>query len=269
MVKRTEAASAQASADLRSHPAVRDYTLVSLAGLLVMAAVLYLDGMSWWVLIPVLVGSGALLMAWAAGPPLVLACLAGLLLERARMWGYLFWSGPSDVPSDLALAGGVLAYVAGHYRLQGLIRQARPIDRRNARRRRNVPESESWFRPAPERRPPSLVGSNEVLVLLIGVPVFALLGYVVWARLALETPSPGLGLNPPEWRAVVLVWLVFLGLAATSAVLGYLRWTQASRDECLMYLQDQLWSATRGEQRRINRWLVWARLRAQRRKEGG
>jgi hypothetical protein len=28
-----------------------------------------------------------------------------------------------------------------------------------------------------------------------------------------------------------------------------------------VYLQDQLWSATRGEQRRIQRWLAWARLK--------
>jgi hypothetical protein len=29
----------------------------------------------------------------------------------------------------------------------------------------------------------------------------------------------------------------------------------------MLFLQDELWKETRGEQRRINRWRAWARLR--------
>jgi hypothetical protein len=56
-------------------------------------------------------------------------------------------------------------------------------------------------------------------------------------------------------------------LAATAALLGYLRWARATPEESLLYLQDQAWAATRSEQRRLNRWLIWARLR-RRQKEG-
>jgi hypothetical protein len=202
-------------------------------------------------------------------PPLVLLCLTVLLLVRAEVWPYWYWyRHRSDVTSDLALACGVLAYVAGHFRLQGLVRQSRPADERNARRRRRMPGADRWLLPTSARRPAGLVRGNELALLLVGIPAFSVLGYVVWTRLELEFPFPVLGLPPPFWRALVLVWVLFLGLAVTGAVLGYLGWVQAGRDDCLLYLQDQLWSATRGEQRRINRWLVWLRLRAQRRKEG-
>ena len=42
-------------------------------------------------------------------------------------------------------------------------------------------------------------------------------------------------------------------------------WMSAGRDEARIYLQDQLWSATRGEQRRIQRWVMRERLK----REGG
>jgi hypothetical protein len=42
---------------------------------------------------------------------------------------------------------------------------------------------------------------------------------------------------------------------------------RAPTEENLLYLQDQLWQQTRHEQATLNRWLVWARLRWQRRKE--
>jgi hypothetical protein len=32
-------------------------------------------------------------------------------------------------------------------------------------------------------------------------------------------------------------------------------------EEATLFLQDVLWKETRGEQRRLNRWSAWARLR--------
>ena len=55
--------------------------------------------------------------------------------------------------------------------------------------------------------------------------------------------------------------------AGGAAVLAWLGRMLASRQQSLMFLQDQLWAQTRGEQRRINRWAVWARLRRQRKEE--
>ena len=71
------------------------------------------------------------------------------------------------------------------------------------------------------------------------------------------------------WQGVLVLWLAVLGLLLASAVLGYLRRLRAPLAENLLYLQDQLWRETRGEQSLLNRWLTWARLRAQKRKEGG
>jgi len=41
----------------------------------------------------------------------------------------------------------------------------------------------------------------------------------------------------------------------------YWRRVQMDRVSALLMLQDILWNETRGEQRRINRWLAWRKLR--------
>jgi hypothetical protein len=83
-----------------------------------------------------------------------------------------------------------------------------------------------------------------------------------------EPPPAWLDLDPTLWRLLLLVWGMGLGLAGLHAFLSYVGRIQASREESLLYLQDQLWSQTRGEERRINRWAVWGRLRRQRKEEG-
>ena len=69
------------------------------------------------------------------------------------------------------------------------------------------------------------------------------------------------------WRALLVVWLMGIALAGAYSFLAYLGRAQASAEESLLYLQDQLWTEMRGEQRRINRWVVWRRLRTQRKEE--
>src|SRR5262249_35161929 len=69
------------------------------------------------------------------------------------------------------------------------------------------------------------------------------------------------------WQAILVLGPGELRRRRASAVLGYLRSLQAPPADNFLYLQDQLWRQTRGEQSLLNRWLTWARLRLQRRKE--
>jgi hypothetical protein len=250
----------------RTHSAVRDYTLVCLAALLLLAVVLVQEGLGWRTLIPVVVGALALVGCWASGPPVLLLTTAALLVW-ARTWWYAGWYRPADSPvTDLVLALALLGYTAGHYRLQGLVTAITPPDRR---RKALVGQGRNWFLtpPGKVKRSPGVVRPSELGALLVAVPLFGVLASLVWLRVSIELSFPQLGLSRAAWQVVMLVWLVGLGLAATAAVLAYLGWTQASREEALQYLQDQLWAGTRREQRRIARWLTWARLRVQRRRE--
>jgi hypothetical protein len=96
---------------------------------------------------------------------------------------------------------------------------------------------------------------------------------LVWVGLAVIAWSllPGdwhlLGVPPHVWRTVLLVWIVGLSFLVKASLLGHLGRVRMTRAEALILLQDAVWRDTRREQRRINRWLVWARLRGERRKE--
>jgi hypothetical protein len=65
---------------------------------------------------------------------------------------------------------------------------------------------------------------------------------------------------------MLLVWLLGLVFLVASALLSYLAQGRARPEEAALVLQDEAWRETSREQRRIQRWRVWARRR-QRRKE--
>ena len=56
-------------------------------------------------------------------------------------------------------------------------------------------------------------------------------------------------------------YVLGVGVLFVSGVLGYLAWGPKRRAEAEVFLQDTAWRETRREQRRINSWLVWARVR--------
>ena len=60
-----------------------------------------------------------------------------------------------------------------------------------------------------------------------------------------------------------------LGLFVAVGVTRYWIWRRMTLAEATLFLQDVQWQETRGEQRRLNRWLAWARLRQGRREESG
>jgi hypothetical protein len=117
--------------------------------------------------------------------------------------------------------------------------------------------------PADQARSPELVGTNEIMQLVLTVLGCTGLAAVVW--MILGTARPPLDFDRWEWPVVFVGWAGCLIAGVVWVVTGHLRWRRASPEESYLYLQDQLWRQTRREQSRLNRWLVWYRLRRQRR----
>src|SRR5206468_2410713 len=96
-------------------------------------------------------------------------------------------------------------------------------------------------------------------------PAWAALAQLCWRAFPREWRNPGI--QPPVWHAVMAAWLMGLSLFLISNLLGYWYRQQMTREEGLSLLQDTVWKETRREQRRVNRWLAWARLRTSSAKE--
>jgi hypothetical protein len=251
--------------DLRSHPAVLNYTLFCLAALFLLVVCLSERRLEWWCLVPSLIGGLTLLTHWNHGPPMVLLSLAGLLGMAGPRYRGVYWPGSTrfQMPSlmDVLLCFAVLAYVLGHYRLLSLMRHIFPLDPRRQRR--------GSIADPLQRRSPDLVGGREMTLLGFALPLWVGLAVLVWTQV-MESAIWGelpLGIPWTMWRSLQVVWASLAVLATAGIVAGYLRWTSATREESLLYLQDQIWRQTRREQGSLNRWLSWARLRALRKKE--
>jgi hypothetical protein len=257
----------ETSAELRSHPAVRNYTLFCLTALFLLVVCLANRGLDWWCLVPALIGCLTLLTHWSQGPPLVLLSLVGLLGMYRPRWSYGGWPRfQTPTLMDLVLCIAVLGYVLGHYRLLSLMRSIFPPDPR----RRGIDPS--------QRRSAELVKGWEMALLGLSLPVWTGLALMVWASgmADLATPParsrPFGTYGPPLWsdlpldiaHELRLIWAGLALLAAAGVAVSYLRWTTATPEEQFVYLQDQCWRQTRREQGLLNRWLTWARSRAQR-----
>jgi len=250
-------------------PAVRDYALVCLAALLMVALIMLQDPIGLIALLPVLVGIISLAIFWAAGPVLVLLTLTILCLLRRQFFVTMMPGFQQPTEGFDLILGLVLAiYCIGHYRLQSLVRNASPYDYRRDRRISTRRVKGRWTLPEPVRkRGGRKVQSLEVGLMLLAGVIATLVGYLLWTWVASELPPVGFPMGVPVWHLVVLIWLGALALMGAGAVLGYLERAQAGPEESLLYLQDQLWTQTRGEQRRIQRWMVWLRLKRQKQQE--
>jgi hypothetical protein len=276
--------------DLRQEPGVRLYTGFCLAALLVMLLAMLEGGLGTWSLLPVLIGCVAVFAHWGIGPPVVLLLLGWLVAARANGLDPLasifvlvagrsgrsimrlsLWRDTSPV-ADALLCAGTMAYVVGHYRLMSLVRHIfTPDPRREAalkKKRKGTAAPTTATDPevtlAP-RRPAGRVEPPEAIRLVLSVPLWLGLAYLLREWLA-DEPAP-LHMEPRLWHGLLVIAGTAVALAAGSAVLAYARQASATPEAALLYLQDQVWRDTRREQSRINRWLVWARLRWQRRKE--
>lgn len=250
--------------ELRAHPVVRNYTLFCLAALFLVVVCLVERGLDWVCLVPAGIGCLTLLTNWSLGPPIVLLSSAILLsMTSPPPRGFYFARPAFQMPTlmDLIFCLAVLAYLVANYRLLSLVRYIFTPDLRKLSRR-----------PQPNplrRRSPDLVQPWETALLGFSLPVWVALALMVWAWLmrgSLDSERPW-GIPQPVWRVLQLLWVSLAMLAVTGVLTGYRRWTTATPEESLLFLQDQCWRQTRREQSILNRWLTWARLRAQRKKE--
>jgi hypothetical protein len=120
------------------------------------------------------------------------------------------------------------------------------------------------------------VSAEEYTLLLIPLPLCAGLAEVCLALLptrpvVLDLPlhwwQATARLPAAWWGALILVWMLSLGWLVVSSLLNYWGQRRMTPEEATVLLQDTLWHETRREQRRLNRWLAWARLRRAGRKE--
>lgn len=209
-------------------------------------------------LFPVLVGILGIAVRWRLAPVFLLVTLAICLKFELTSEGQRTFR-----VSDLILCAATLTYVAGQFRLQGLLDHVVPIDprRREGPPRWHVGLLSIRYQPevVREKRAPSLVTREEVGMLILGSALWAGLAQIFWNFLPLEKGNPGFPL--PVWRAILLAWIIGASLYIVFGMLNYFGQREMTAEEATLFLQDVLWKETRGEQRRLNRWSAWARLR--------
>jgi len=212
-------------------------------------------------LFPVLVGILGITIRWRLAPAILLATLA-LCLKLE----YPVRSEGSFRLTDFVLCGATLAYLMAQYRLQSLMDHIFPID---SRRREGPPRWHVGFlslryQPeiAKERRPAKLVSREEIGMLILGSGLWAALAQAGWNWFPSSWGNPGF--PPHVWRAILLTWIGGACLYVVFSLLHYWSRRHMTVDEAMLFLQDEFWKETRGEQRRINRWRAWARIRQER-----
>jgi hypothetical protein len=277
-----------------------DYLILCYVGLFVILLALISRNFGTASIIPVLVGVIGLVFQWNSGPVLLLLSLVWVFLADSlgmtpmsfaaaivsAVFGPLlglhlnpqYRSFPRARPRDavpfldLILCLGVIAYCAGHYRLQSIMSLILPIDPR-----KKDPQSKEqlgfWLwrsRPQPvkEMRPKDLVGLKEMAGLILTIPVCAAVAELSWIVLMLSKGGRSLDMPGGLWRTILLTWIFGLGLLIAGFFINYFSLKKRLQSELLVANQDILWQETRIEQRRIARLLAWFRQKtASRRKK--
>lgn len=242
------------------HPAVRYYQLYTLAGLFALAVCLMDGGGSWWCLLPAGLGVAALVGRWSIGPPLVLLSTMVMLLtfHRSRWISVARMRRYSPEPMDLLLCVAVMAYVIGHYRLLALVRPLFPTRVRSQRGGSTLTVERC--------RDADSVSSVEKGLAILTLPLWTGLATLILVKGLLRVPR-SLAVSRVDWMALLAAWAIGAVLIVVGAAAKYIRLRLMTREEALLFLQDQLWRSTRREQSQLQRWRMWARLRAERRRK--
>ncbi len=175
--------------------------------------------------------------------------------------------------SDPFLCAGTLIYMAGCFRLLSIVLSVFPLDPRRREPAAAAPEKKvrAALRPIlKQRRSGSLIQPREVTLVLISAVACTGAALLVWLWLSSQgeqlSKLQWLGrLEASSWRAIILIWLVGIGLIVAAGVLSYFGQSSAPRAEAEILLQDVMWRETIREQRRLMSCFAWARLRRQKR----
>jgi hypothetical protein len=228
------------------------------------------EGYTEWGLVALAPGAAGLIFRWALAPPIVLFLVSAPLAMFSPYRMMRGFGAPAPRAEDLLLAASALLYLVSAYRHYSLARRAMPDDMRRREKPSDPRVKARWAVPGGRGARADRVEGSEVAWMLILVALVSLAAYVITFRIQAEAapaelrfPEGRFSRNALDrvWRGCLVAWILAGGLAVGHAVLSVFGWLSAGKDEARLYLQDQLWSATRGEQRRIQRWMVWARLR--------
>lgn len=252
----------------------QQYLLLCLLALVVVSVVLGGRSVDHFSIVPFAAGAICLLLRWISGPPIVLLTVSCLLaLETGRLerrnaasrfpFAMLVQQDPAS-PANFILCAAVVAFVVGFYRYVSLTSSVFPLESRKG------PPLRPGGKPVPipaVKRGLALATRAELLALVSTLPAWCALGYLLWHWLATPPPNLPISTERGEWGLILLLWSLGVGTAVITALSGYLDRAGAPYGPSLVFLQDVCWRETRREQSRLNRWIVWARLRAARRKE--
>lgn len=252
-------------------PVVRYYLFTGSIGLLVMWLAMFERGYEIFSLIPVLLG--AIGLAPSLLPPRwrelrLLRRLPATMLPLMVVFLIVpmeilfiperYQRGDFLRLSDVLLTLGLMSYLFSQYRLLGLSSNLLPVDER--------PRADRLGGDEPEPRPVTAAQPGEWKHLLWLVPVCVIAGQVMWQWLLNseqwnvgDTGVGRLDVARTWWRIYVLVWILTVSGLLLTAALTILRIYRMSRTEAAASAQETIWNETRGEQRRIHRWLAWLR----------
>jgi hypothetical protein len=224
------------------------YLTVGLSALGAIGLVLLQRGFGAWSLVPILIGLIAGLTRFGA---VALVLIVAVLINAVPHLATSVRHSLLNIP-DVVLCAAVLGYAIAHSRLQSLINNVFPAETAKH-------DLKARASPADPRRPARLVTPDEVSALVISLPFWAILAVGLWRLRSQSWHNPGV--RPDAWEAILIVWMVGAPFWALAVFFKYWALRRMSVDEAQLLLQDTLWHETRREQRRINRWLAWARLR--------
>jgi hypothetical protein len=251
---------------------VQTYRVLSGVALLVIVLIEASGGLS--VTLPLIVLFGLVGIVWRvpAAPGLVLFFYTVGQFFRSeyvratglRGQGAFVPDFPRVEMPDLVLAGAMITLFAAQYRLHGLLGNMLPFDARR-RRRAGLGAQHQPARGEEIKRPRRSVSLYEAPTLVLTMPLWVLLGQILWLVIATRRGEYAF----PPWvvRLITLVWLLGVPTLVVGSLMHLWYRSDMSPEEATLFLQDTQWRETAREQRRVSRFLAWARLRRKRREE--
>jgi len=235
---------------------VSDYSILALAGLLIISVILFRDGNGLLAFLPLILGLIGLIFKGTLSPSFILLLAALLLLFQGKLRGGPTRSaGQFDGLTNFIMAFSCLIYCASHFR--DLFLQSSSDKRISRWKKENfLPDlSRHWIMENATLKRNIPVSTRNILSLSISAFLLSMGAFILLNIFRIELPPDWFELPLPLWRLFLIFWtftLVFLFIQIFKTFLGYL---QATQEEALLYLQDVMWQSLRSEQRMIFRFI--------------